>query len=413
MHNVYPFKSKNSLEKKDTIASLVQEIIEGPMRNIFALCVVDGGITLVERADNLISPLRKSLEFELGNFLLTKNINGTKAAQLIRSAENYIKGYPVRRIEGDVKAIAYRDSNELAWILIDRPASPITLEDLPEFKVFLSQTDEESQHCLKMWIGALLDDRSSRRQYLHLVGEGAEGKSTLITALDKALSGNSVTLTARQIQGAFFGSELEGKRLYCFTDENNPAFFSTGGFKSLTGDSQLDINEKYKACRKIKLTGKTIICTNSEIILEGNTADRSRCISLKLKNVEKPLDWYVGFLSKSSEMVLYCKAYYDAELAQNPGIRKELPNVKANVQAAVDRKNEGYEEIISDCLKFDDSARVKRSSIHRIFYNAMRSESQSIIRGQVKKLLEAKGCHLITIDGHKYYRGVQVVGDYT
>lgn len=388
-------------------SEMVDLILTNPLKDVRVLKTTDAS-TLIIKEGNLISSFNypKMIDevdvFNLKYFDLT----GASSANLFKAAIAKIKTDKERQVVEEVKAISYEEDNVLAWVIVKKKKTPLSLTDLPEFKLFLEQTDEASARSIILWIGSLMDPESNRRQYLHLWGSGEEGKSTLTEALTKAFNGQTVNVTARQLQSTHFGTELEGKRLYMFNDENNTSFFSSGPFKHITGDSSMDVNEKYQAVRSIKLTGKTIICSNAKMELTNSKADSSRAISIELTGKDKPHTWKAGFLDKAVEMVLFCYQEYKKALILSPELRQHLPSNKDNIKAAVERKLTAIIDIYNDNFCFEKGSLLKRSEVMEVFMGCLQRERPAIIRKQVAEYLEVLEIYPKLRNGYWMYENI-------
>ena len=403
MTNISHIDAARVSKEKVSNSEIVDMLLKNPLKSIGAI-QFNSRTELVSVTGNLVSSIDTDiLEATVSVFLLRWfDVVGQKAKNLFKTALHQIKLDQNRRVH-DVQSIAYSDEGVMAWVILDRPSRPVTIEDLPEFKLFLGQTTPESQKAIVMWLGSLLDPNSSRRQYLHLQGAGGEGKGTLIESLQTAFVNRAISISAAQINRPHFGVELEGMRLYIFGDENNSTFFSNGTFKGMTGDDYMSVNPKNKDVRTIKLTGKALVCSNSLMQLEDNFADRSRAIPINLSNTKKPLGWRDGFIAKALGMLLFCHSEYLKELAINPGIQQELPTVLENVNSAVDRKIEAYIDVFNDCFSIESGYKTLRSALNKTIIERCPGEKPSVIRQIMAAYLTSKGVIAKNTNGGNYY----------
>lgn len=398
-------------EKKEKVSN--SEVIDLLVNTVLQEVVVltaNGMSDLVIRRNNNITPFPYAqMEAAVDTFLL-KNFDmiGQNARSVYRTALSMIKTNSARHVTEEVLPIAFKSDNVPAWIVVDNDKAPIKLSDLAEFQLFLDQTSPVEQQSIIMWIGSLLDSTSNRRQYLHLYGDGAEGKSTLIEALNIAFAGQTVGVTARQLQSAHFGPELEGKRLYIFSDENNSTFFSSGAFKSLTGDNNMTVNPKGQPVRTIRLIGKAVVCSNNEAQIEDNHADKTRIISVKLTNKPKSVDWYDNFIAKSVELVLYCHQEYVKAIKNNPELHKTLPSSGVNTASAVNKKSEYLEDIFADNFVFAEECVIKRSTANKVFSDNYKGAPDMVVRREVGVYLARQGIAVVMRNGIAYYQGIEL-----
>lgn len=366
----------------------------------------DESSTLIRLNGCLATPFKQEHAYDAAaELLLSKyGLIASRAKGIFEAALMRIKANKDLEITPP-KSVAFEGDGQIAWVILERKT--IQLTDIPEFELFLSQTDEQSQRSLVLFLGSLLDDNSSRKQYLHLFGHGGEGKSTLLDAITKAFKGRAVGLTASRLQGSHFGSELEGNRLYLFCDENNSGFFSSGNFKSLTGDNSLTINPKFEKPRTITLTGKVVVCSNAQIEIQDNHADRSRIISIELENKEKELGWHKGFLDKGLDMLLYCYQEYLDAVKATPSIRNIIPCNQANTQRAIERKTESLEDIFNDHFEVEASGKIKRSDVMKVFSSNYNNILNNRARDEIKRFLASKDIQEVK-NNDWYFYGIQI-----
>jgi hypothetical protein len=181
-----------------------------------------------------------------------------------------------------------------------------------EFTQILERCDSPTAaRSLVLFMGSLLDYESSRVQYLHLSGNGNDGKSTLTKLLVAVLGSRTCAeLRAEDFRDGHATTVLEGARLVLFPDENDARFMSSGRFKSLTGDELLSINPKGQPRRNIVLHCKVVVCSNNRPDVHGTRADLRRIVPVYLKSYEggEDLGFVARLLSQKYQVMQYCYA---------------------------------------------------------------------------------------------------------
>lgn len=277
-----------------------------------------------------------------------------KVEEVLYALKLEVSGLPGRCVKPiDIKSIAFADDPSLAWYrlkfsLTDLQEKPITIDDVPEFRDFLDRANDPT--VIVLFIGSLLDPVSARHQYLHLRGDGDDGKSSILDMLAAVFGPRCVSLGAHEMNSPHFGEQLEGARLAVFRDENNSNFVSSGSFKQLTGDKYKTINPKHKPPKNIVLSVKVIITSNPQVVITGGTADTRRLLSVefKKKETEWPVGWYDGLIKSAEKVMSYCYLQYLEALKNDPNIRKSLPANRENTEAAVMRGHEIYEDAFAN-----------------------------------------------------------------
>jgi hypothetical protein len=200
---------------------------------------------------------------------------------------------------------------DLAWMRLPFDPDP-TAECPPEFRAILDRTSSPAEaRSLVLWIGSLLDYESPRKQYVHLSGDGNDGKSTLTNMLVRVFgSRNCAEMRAEDFRDTHATTVLEGARLVIFHDENNAGFMSGGRFKALTGDEMWTINPKGQPRRDITLNCKVIISSNNRPEVHGGKADLDRIVPVYLRSYEGGQDpGFVSRLYKAKHQVMqFCYA---------------------------------------------------------------------------------------------------------
>jgi hypothetical protein len=273
-----------------------------------------------------------------------------------------------------VKSVAFADDAGLAYYRLPitrSDALSVKPTDIPEFMGFSSRI-EQDQNFLHWWLGSLLDSESERAQYLHLQGDGGDGKSVLCTALQRIFEKRAVRCSADRLEQKHFGAELEGARLVMFCEEKNPCFYQYASFLNLTGEAFRMIEEKFEKPRLIRQVCKALITTNIPIQLRAIEADKRRCISLTIKRApqserEGDLDWEKNFVSRFPLAIAYCWARYHELVTNKPYHQKSLPAPVETYNAATERNIAEFLDLFLrefELTGFDHDI-VERSSVRQ------------------------------------------------
>lgn len=314
-----------------------------------------------------------------------------------------------------VASVALKDDPTLTWNRLPftlNDVKQITLEELPEFKHFLSMCDESAES-LVLWTGSLLDATSSRSQYLHIQSGGGNGKSTFLESLKRVFSTDKVlAVDSGHFNDQYFGEALEGARILAFPDENNTSFFSSGKFKRFTGEDSTTINPKFKASRNIKFTHKTIVLSNHEVQITSGEADVRRLVSVVMKADTETGGhrwWYEGLKTSGAKILAYCYGRYLAAVEADPSVRSFIPVNKALVRKAIERTYEEQLDAFYAAYEYseDGKDRVLKSDIHKYLCDEFREPRGKIFLLRVKDALAGIGIESVAVNGRSYYKNVK------
>lgn len=152
----------------------------------------------------------------------------------------------------------------------------------PPFMDLLARMDAEGAVATTLYIGSFMDADSSRKQYLVLYGPGNNGKSSLFDALIAVFKAAAVTMSASDFLNRFGMGDAATARLVIFDDNNNASFMTSGDFKRITGSATLRVERKGKDSYRARNNLKILIACNQLPKLDGNMADFSRNLLVRM-----------------------------------------------------------------------------------------------------------------------------------
>lgn len=152
-----------------------------------------------------------------------------------------------------------RDDEEDLYDIILTQKLPIEYDstaDCPRIKQFLKEIlYEEDIPVIQEYLGFCLLKNYSYKKSLMFLGEGDNGKSTLLNLIKEFLGPENIA--SESLQGLqynrFAKARLYGKLANIYADLDDKALESTGIFKLLTGNDSIDAETKF-AQRTIKFT---------------------------------------------------------------------------------------------------------------------------------------------------------------
>jgi len=131
---------------------------------------------------------------------------------------------------------------------------PVTYEksaNNERFKQFLTEIIDKNKpqdaEILKKAIGFVLWPRYHPHKAFMLVGEGSNGKGTLLYVIGELVGEDAVAcVTLKDLErDRFAGADLDGKMVNLVDDLSKTELKETGAFKSLTGEGKIRVQRKY------------------------------------------------------------------------------------------------------------------------------------------------------------------------
>jgi len=151
------------------------------------------------------------------------------------------------------------------FILSALPVAYKKDQDCPKIKKFLNEVVGETQVPLvQEAIGYTLYKAMPIHKSLMLIGDGANGKSTLLELLKRFLGSENVSNASLQALcfNRFSIAQLYGKMANICADLPSTALTQTGTFKMLTGSDTINAEEKFKQPFSFKNHAKLWFSTN-------------------------------------------------------------------------------------------------------------------------------------------------------
>jgi hypothetical protein len=254
----------------------------------------------------------------------------------------------------------------------------------PLFRELLSRSS--SPDTIAAFVGSLFYKESDRQQYLYLYGDGNDGKGSLCRVLWELLGGASTALQPNVNSNRFWNSQIIGKRLGIFSDSDHVWWFTSGEFKSLTGNDPIFIDRKGEAGHTSKHDCKFIVSSNIRPDISGQRADMRRLLYAEMKTIDcDPDPSYQRRLCDESQGILsYCKAVY-LELCPN---HEQIPVDEASLKLQheiVDNNEEIYTEMFLRHFKAVPWANqtenwTSAAEVNAVFLNERVKSSQEVKR---------------------------------
>jgi len=155
--------------------------------------------------------------------------------------------------------------NRLTWAL-PRPYSIIE-KNWSKIDSWLNEAtnNQEAKQILMCFAAAVLRGRSDLQKFLHLIGVGGTGKSTLTNLLASLIGEqNVVTLSLPDLEDKHAVAQVFGKRLLLLPDQDK-VLGRLGNFKRLTGQDPLNARRLYKDGFQFRFSGMAVVTSNFPI----------------------------------------------------------------------------------------------------------------------------------------------------
>jgi len=134
------------------------------------------------------------------------------------------------------------------FLLTQLPIYYVPEADCPAIKKFISEVlNPRDFQTFHEWAGYVLFDGYPFHRAVMLIGDGENGKSTLLELLKTFVGAENVANVPLQRfeKSPFAASNLEGKMLNIFADLSDVALVNTGVFKTLTGGDTISSEKKF------------------------------------------------------------------------------------------------------------------------------------------------------------------------
>jgi len=172
-----------------------------------------------------------------------------------------------RLCECQTKAVLIPNTSDF----FTQSAIPVSYDpkaDYPTFRKILNEIlpDEGIQQFLQEWVGYLLTNDLSQQKFVIFLGEGANGKSVLITVISTLLGqGNisAVPLESFNPVRTFPLAAMKSKRVNIAGEIGHAPRVAEGIIKQIVGGDPITLEEKHKPAFETIIPAKLMFCTNT------------------------------------------------------------------------------------------------------------------------------------------------------
>lgn len=210
--------------------------------------------------------------------LLISTFRGSEYLDTFGNIKQFVKSWMYATdtdVHTSIPAVAFPDTNHYTYKRLSfQPKKGAT----PLFDRIMNNVNNSEAMMAFIW--SLLEPKSYKQQVVWWYGLGGDGKGSVSRVLQRVF-GKAYIGTSSQDQKSnpsFFTSNLVGKRIAIFSDENNGRLLMTGWFKQLTGDDVIGINPKGDKGYSTKLDLKIMVFSNRPPEFDNTKAHMRRII---------------------------------------------------------------------------------------------------------------------------------------
>jgi len=284
----------------------------------------------------------------------------------------------------------FTEYDPLNKITIQLPAEYNPNATCPNFLKFLNEVlpDETDRQAIIEFIGYCFYRGYPIQKAFMLVGEGSNGKSTLLLVL-KALLGSD-NITSRSLhdleENRFAMAALYGKLANIFPDLPNRALANTTTFKMLTGGDPLTAEKKFRDGFNYVNYAKLIFSTNQIPISQDDTsAFYRRWIIINFPN---------KFEGENCDPNILAKLTTPEEISGIFNLAvKALGNLMARGTFINDRKtteiakeyihrSDSVQAFVMDCVESAPDNRVKKQDVYGAYLSYCRMKNYPVVNDQ-------------------------------
>lgn len=177
---------------------------------------------------------------------------------------------------------------------------------------------ESNVNAFMSFIGSLFVEEADRQTYLWMVGEGGDGKGSVIRFLERVFGGGvCVALTTPHNESAkdSWNARLVGKKIGFFSECSNYSFPTTGHFLSLSGGDSIPVNPKYVKPYTIRNDMRFIFASNKDPSIDSSPAAQRRIVLVEFKNSSDRVmtidpDFENKLFAEAHSFINHCMSHY-------------------------------------------------------------------------------------------------------
>ena len=245
----------------------------------------------------------------------------------------------------------------------------------PKFDKFISEVlPTESYHLIKQIMGYLLVPVTSMRKFFVFLGEGANGKSTLIEVIVVMLGSQNVSHQSLHAlaQGRFSKAELFGKLANTCADLEGKDVKSSGLLKQIVSGDSMQYEKKFKDPFSGPATARLLFSANKMPRID----DTSKAVFDRLILMEFPQRFEESEQDKTLVGKLTAEAEVEGILARwaLPGLmsllesgRFVIPERSRQLQQQYQHQCDPFSEFVEDYIQMAPAEFVTKADLYKAY----------------------------------------------
>jgi putative DNA primase/helicase len=219
------------------------------------------------------------------------------------------------------------------------------------------------------FVGSVFDKQNRSRQYLWLRGEGQDGKSTVLAAIQNCLgvAATSVNNTFLSKANQFFYSALYGRRAVFYPDCKNPKLGMSEFIRNSTSGDFVPVEFKGKTTFAARMYVKLFIASNMPPEVSSQKADQSRMILIEVAPSKEKDDpsWASRLETELPAFLFSCQEVY-ARLCPRRGDIRVSDRSKELQEAAAAAFEERFHDVFDRYFVVDGSATTEAARVRAV-----------------------------------------------
>lgn len=291
-----------------------------------------------------------------------------------------------RRLEVAPKPFLFKSDPGLCFrrLPFDR-IDGVTLDDVPLHKEILSRTNDPQ--AIVCWHGGLFFARAYRGQYLFMVGEGGDGKGSLIWELGQVFGeGFRSMQQAPSPDDAHWGVDFVDKRVVAFSDfsDRDKKFLTSSQFMGITGEDAVRIRPLYQKPYQAFLDCMIIMASQHYPSIRSLRSDTRRLLFVEFEKATfqlQPGSYRASLAKETAAWVSYCMSEYE-RLYPDYGVIESAVAAKNIVEAQSGACDDPYQSFFNDYLELSQTGGfVTGADLHKALSERFRHNGAAINGG--------------------------------
>ena len=272
--------------------------------------------------------------------------------------------------------------------------------------------DAEDRKMLMQYLGYCFTADNGKQKMMVLQGAGCDGKSTLLSLLQRTIGNANCSFVSLQDLNARFSAwMLTNKLLNVCADLPSTPITEASKIKQLTGEDTIVAEEKGKSQYSFRSYAKMLFSTNKPLRFtnEATFAFARRLLIFKTRStISSPDDSIQRKLYDCRERFIWLcmkalhEMYVEGKIYESPTSREEVAQIYHN--------SDSVKAFLDDCTKADVDSRIKTTELYTAYKDWAANEEIdfSFKKKSFYENLAAKGIQKVKINGIDHFKGIKI-----